>query len=109
MKKIGILIKKEIMEILRDKKTLIIMVVVPVLLYPAIIIAMTVGMSMMMQAQEEKTYTVGYLVQDQAYLMPLEEIYEENREELECKLEFCSVSENDEETAREEAGVWLRC
>ena len=61
MKKIGILIKKEIMEILRDKKTLIIMVVVPVLLYPLIIIAMTVGMSMMMQAQEEKTYTVGYL------------------------------------------------
>lgn len=107
MKKIGILVKKEIMEILRDKKTLIIMVVVPVLLYPLIIIAMTVGMSMMMQAQEEKTYTVGYRSQDQAYVVPLTEIYEENQEELECKLDFCSVSEDDEETAREEADVWL--
>ena len=107
MKKIGILIKKEIMEILRDKKTLIIMVVVPVLLYPLIIIAMTVGMSMMMQAQEEKTYTIGYRSQDQEYVLPLEEIYGKNQEELECKLDFQGVPESDEETAREEADVWL--
>ena len=82
MKKIGILVKKEIMEILRDKKTLIIMVVVPVLLYPLIIIAMTVGMSMMMQAQEEKTYTIGYRSQDQEYVLPLEEIYGKNQDVL---------------------------
>ena len=38
MKKIGILIKKEVRDILRDKKTLIMIVVVPMLLYPLIII-----------------------------------------------------------------------
>lgn len=107
MKKIGILIKKEIMEILRDRKTLIIMVVVPMLLYPAIIIAMTMGMAMLMQAQEEKTYTVGYFTQDQAYVAPLEEIYGKNREELECKLDFKAASKDDEEVARAEADVWL--
>ena len=49
MRKIGILIKKEIMEILRDKKTLIIMVLVPLIMYPLLIIGMTLGMSLIMQ------------------------------------------------------------
>lgn len=107
MKKISVLIKKEIMEILRDKKTLIIMVVVPMLLYPAIIIVMTVGMSVIMQAQEEKTYTIGYLEQDQNYVAPLEEVYEKNQQELEYILDFHGASKNDEETARAEADLWL--
>ena len=46
MKRLKTLIIKEIMDILRDKKTLIIMVVVPLLLYPTIMIGMSLIMSM---------------------------------------------------------------
>lgn len=60
MRQIKTLVKKEMLDILRDKKTLIMMVVVPVLLYPLILIGMTMAMSMIMQSQEETVHTVAY-------------------------------------------------
>ena len=45
MNKIKTLVKKELLDVLRDKKTLIIMVVVPILLYPAMIIGMVLIMN----------------------------------------------------------------
>lgn len=86
MKKIGILAKKEIMEILRDKKTLIIMIVMPMLLYPTLLIGLSLGMAMIMQSQMENAHTVGYRVGDEAYVDLLKDIYEENKEELDFEL-----------------------
>ena len=59
MNKIAILIKKEMTEILRDKKTLIIMIVMPLLLYPAILIGVSLGITAIMQSEEDKENGVG--------------------------------------------------
>ena len=60
MRKIKTLVKKEVLDILRDRKTLIMMVVIPLLLYPALIIGMTVIMGSYAKSQSDKEYTVGY-------------------------------------------------
>lgn len=53
MKKIGILIRKEMLDILRDKKTLIMMILVPIVLYPLLIIGMTLVLNSVMSTSEE--------------------------------------------------------
>lgn len=64
MKKIGILIRKEMLDILRDKKTLVMMVLVPIVLYPLLIIGMTLVMSSIMSTPEDVVYRVGYTLTD---------------------------------------------
>ena len=54
------LFKRELRDILRDKKTIIMMIVVPVLLYPLLIIGMTLLMTAIISGQEEKTYRVAF-------------------------------------------------
>ena len=104
MKKISVLVKKEVLEILRDKKTLIIMVLVPILLYPAIIFGMSTVMSMIMQSQSEKTHTVWYEAQDQEFIEVFEDIYHKNQEELDFEIAFVCVSDQKLEG---ESGVQL--
>lgn len=108
MKKIGILVKKEITEILRDKKTLIIMVMIPLLLYPLIMIGMSLGMSMIAQSQANQTYTVGYATQDREYIEPIISIYEKEKDEDKQEtLEF--VAFENKATEEETAGyhIWM--
>ena len=107
MKKIGILIKMEMTEILRDKKTLIIMILMPLLLYPTLIIGIVLGTSMIMQSQAEEEYIVGYLEGDEAYMEPFLTLYEQEQEELETKLLFQKAAEGEEASAKEEADVWV--
>ena len=104
MRRLRTLVKKEIMDILRDKKTLIIMVIVPLLLYPSIIIGMTLVMNMVFSSQEEQVYTVGYPVAgiEEEIIPELQRLYEENEEELVCKLTFLS-----EEELQNGHDVWL--
>lgn len=107
MKKIGILLKKEMTEILRDKKTLIIMLVLPLLLYPSILIGMSLGISMIMQSEEEKEHTVGYLLEDEEYIEPLISLYEQEKEELGARLSFRGASREEEAVIKEETDAWL--
>ncbi len=105
MRKIGILIKKEIMEILRDKKTLIIMVLVPLIMYPLLIIGMTLGMSLIMQSEEEQEHIVGYYLEDKAYLQPIEELYQ--REEWDFEISFVGASAENKNAVLDMADVWI--
>lgn len=107
MKKTGILLKKEMTEILRDKKTLIIMLVLPLLLYPSILIGMSLGISMIMQSEEEKEHTVGYLLEDEEYIEPLISLYEQEKEELGARLSFRGASREEEAVIKEETDAWL--
>lgn len=107
MKKTGILLKKEMTEILRDKKTLIIMLVLPLLLYPSILIGMSLGISMIMQSEEEKEHTVGYLLEDEEYIEPLISLYEQEKEELGARLSFRGASKEEEAVIKEETDAWL--
>ena len=65
------LYKKEIMDVLRDKKTIFTMVVLPVILYPLLFFVIMQVVSMINQSQQERTYKIAYLdvaIEDKAAL-----------------------------------------
>ena len=59
--KIKALLKRELTDIFRDKKTLCMMVLLPLLLYPLMIVGMTLLFSAITQSQEETTYQVAFV------------------------------------------------
>lgn len=67
MKKIKILFRKELLDVLRDKKTLVMMVLVPLLLYPLILIGMSMAFSYVYRAQEGQVCTVGYVPEQEVW------------------------------------------
>ena len=60
------LYKKEMLDIFRDKKTMIIMVLVPLFLYPAMMLGTLLIMSNISQESLEKTYQVGIVASEEA-------------------------------------------
>lgn len=60
VKRMGALFKREIRDIFRDKKTMIMMVLLPLVLYPLLIVGMALLSTAIMQSQEEKTYLVAF-------------------------------------------------
>ncbi len=86
------LFKREILDILRDKKTLVMMILVPIILYPMLIVGMTVLMTSIMASQEEKTYLVAF-ENDAALATEVERIFAENEEDLTYKIELVESSD----------------
>ena len=82
MKKIGILIRKEMLDILRDKKTLIMMILVPIVLYPLLIIGMTLVLNSVMSTSEEVSYTVGFDGEYADVVADLQEVMAQDSENL---------------------------
>lgn len=60
------LYKKEMMDIFRDKKTMIIMVLVPLFLYPCMMLGMLLIMNNITKESLEKTYQVGIVESEEA-------------------------------------------
>ena len=71
-KQLKTLYKKEIMDVIRDKKTILTMVVLPVILYPLLFLVVMQIMTMILSNQEEQTYYVAY-----------DKVSEENQQALE--------------------------
>lgn len=107
MKKIKTLVRKEILDILRDKKTLIVMVAVPILIYPAIIMGMVLVMSFMMQSQESEEHVAAYPEQYETFAEPLKELYEQNKDELDLELTFLPLSLKEKETKKDCYDAWI--
>jgi len=107
MNKIKTLVRKEILDILRDKKTLIIMVAVPILLYPAMIIGMVLIMSLVTASQQEKVHTAAYSAAYEEQAAALKEIYEEKEEEFSLKLEFLPLEEAEKEASKGSYDAWI--
>lgn len=70
-KQLKTLYKKEIMDVIRDKKTILTMVVLPVILYPVLFLVIMQVMTMINNSQQERTYYIAY-----------EQVEEENRKAL---------------------------
>lgn len=107
MNKILTLVRKEVLDILRDRKTLIIMVAVPVLLYPAMIIGMVMIMSMVASSQQETVHRVAYATEYEEYASALQEVYDEYEEDNNYKLELISMTETDKEAKADSYDAWL--
>lgn len=54
------LYKKEMLDILRDKKTVIIMILVPIVLYPLLFLGASYAVNAIMQSQQDSTYKVAF-------------------------------------------------
>ncbi|MBO5209451.1 MAG: CPBP family intramembrane metalloprotease [Lachnospiraceae bacterium] len=75
------LVKKEILDVFRDKKTVIMMLVVPVLLYPLIFIGAMAISSMISSNMEKQTYRIAVEAEDNgAFLQKLEQANEESQD-----------------------------
>lgn len=70
-KQLKTLYKKEIMDVIRDKKTILTMVVLPVILYPVLFLVIMQVMTMINNSQQERTYYIAY-----------DQMEEENRKAL---------------------------
>ena len=59
-RQLGTLYKKEILDVIRDKKTILTMVVLPILLYPLLFLVIMQVMTLVMEEQEASTYYIAY-------------------------------------------------
>ena len=107
MNKVMTLIRKEILDILRDRKTLIVMVAVPILLYPAMIIGMVLITNMIASSQQETIHTAAYSAEYEEYAEILREIYDENEEDFNLKLKLIPLKEADKETEADNYDAWI--
>ena len=81
-KLIRTLIKKEILDVFRDKKTVIMMLVVPVILYPLIFIGAMQVVAMISSSMDEQNYRIAVEAEDDgAFLQVLTEKGEETDED----------------------------
>lgn len=97
------LYKKEMLDVFRDKKTMIIMVLVPLFLYPCMMLGMMLIMSNISKESLEKTYQVGIVQCEEAetirqLLVDEEDEYEYFFEtEVYHSLEACELALNEKE------------
>ncbi|UWG95384.1 ABC transporter permease subunit [Dehalobacter sp. DCM] len=52
--------KKEILDVIRDKRTLAIMILMPLILYPALMLGVSQAMTLLMESREEKVLSVAF-------------------------------------------------
>lgn len=107
MKRMTALLKRELRDILRDKKTLFTMVVIPILLYPLLIIGMSALMSAIMSSQAEKTYLVAFDT-DAAVEKEFETIFKENKEDIGYEIEIVETAGYEEALEAEEIDAFVR-
>ncbi len=92
------LYKKEIMDLLRDKKTIIIMILIPIFLYPAMMLGSLIVMQGIMKESESREYKIAMVqsdVSDKIFA-----ILTDDTDKYEYK--FQAVPYTDEEKARED-------
>lgn len=107
MSKVMILLRKEIMDILRDKKTLVVMVLVPILLYPLILIGMATIFSHIATSQVNEVHTIACSGQYEEFLGELQRLYEDRKEELDVNLDFEIAEDGTAKDVEKEPDVWL--
>lgn len=107
MRRMRALFKRELTDILRDKKTLVMMIVVPIILYPLLIVGMTLLMSSIMSSQAEKTYQVAF-ENDAALSERIGAILEEEQEEIGYQVEIVEVKDCESALEAEEIDAFVR-
>lgn len=85
LKALKAVFKKEMLDILRDKRTLAIMILLPLILYPVILIAASQVSMMMIESREDKVYSVAF---DFQMDKQLETLIQENYEEYKLELKY---------------------
>lgn len=94
------LFKREMKDIFRDKKTLVMMVVVPILLYPLLIVGMTLIMNAINVSQLDKIYQISFVDIEESHVMEIQAILDD-KTQIDYELETI-FSENPEQDLKNE-------
>lgn len=89
------LFKKEISDIFRDKKTLFMMLVIPLVLYPLMLVGMTVFVSSMLNNQTETIYKVAFC--DVPAKEEFQKLLDDEKEEFTYKVELVECKKPEKE------------
>ncbi|MCR4815256.1 MAG: ABC transporter permease subunit [Lachnospiraceae bacterium] len=92
------LYKKEIMDLLRDKKTIIVMILIPIFLYPAMMLGSLLVMQGIVKESESKEYKIAMV--ESGVSSRVFEILSDEEDKFEYK--FKEIPYTDEEKAKEE-------
>ncbi|MDE6740211.1 MAG: hypothetical protein K2K07_14105, partial [Lachnospiraceae bacterium] len=80
------LVKKEMLDVFRDKKTVIMMLVVPIILYPLIFIGVMQLMVFVSSSMKEQNYRIVVEAEDEGrFLHKLEEFQKDRAESAETE------------------------
>ena len=104
LKNVKSLFKKELLDVLRDKKTVIMMVLVPIVLYPLLIVLSLQVMRNITTSMSEKIYTVAIESDDSRLISELLAKYELK----DYSLKFVETSEPEKALAGENIDVYIK-
>lgn len=97
--RIKALCKRELTDIFRDKKTLFVMIVLPIILYPLLIVGMALLSNAMVQNQQETVYKIAFV--DVPCEQELKKLLDEQADELKYKMELIKDVANPETALNE--------
>ena len=106
-KQLSTLYKKEILDVIRDKKTILTMVVLPVLLYPMLFLVIMQIMTMVMEEQEASTYYIAYENVAQEHKQALNDWIAGDEDELEYILKEVESDNPKKDLEEEEIDAYI--
>lgn len=105
IKRMKSLFKRELTDIFRDRKTLIMMVLLPLLLYPMLIVAMTLITSAVVAEQEEKIYEIAFYEVEEE--QKIQNVLRENKEDLSYELKVVETKNPEKELMDKELDAYV--
>lgn len=106
-RQLGTLYKKEILDVIRDKKTILTMVVLPILLYPLLFLVIMQVMTMVMEEQEASTYYIAYDNVSEEHKQALNDWIVGEEDELEYILEEKKSNNPQEDLKNENIDAYI--
>lgn len=106
-KQLKTLYKKEIMDVLRDKKTILTMVVLPVILYPLLFLVIMQVFTIIEQSKQERTYNIAYSNVADEDRIALNDWIEGDKDDLEYKIEEVESDDPDKDLEDENIDAYI--
>lgn len=100
--------KKEMIDILRDKKTLFMMIVLPIILYPVLIVGMTQVMTMTMNSMNEKDIKISFNTTPDKDLVNIINENKPKEEKKDGKLKIVDVGNYEEALEEQKIDAYIK-
>lgn len=101
------LYKKEIMDVLRDKKTILTMVVLPIILYPMLFVIIMQIVTLITTTQMEQTYTVAYDQVEEAQREELTKWINGDKDKLDYNIKCVESDDPQKDLENEDVDVYV--
>lgn len=106
-KRLRTLYKKEILDVIRDKKTVLMMLVMPVILYPLIFLVVMQVVMLINQTQQEQTYYIAYDNVSDEHRIVLNDWITGDEDELDYMLKEVESDEPEKDLKEENIDVYI--